>query len=302
MNYIQANTNGQLHDARSVSLAPLNRGFLYGDAVYEVWRSYGRVLFAWGEHWTRLQASAHALAMEIPWTQDFLFAQIKHTVRAFAEKMGNRGEVYVRLQIFRGEGAIGLDPALADEAGYIILVQPVPEITATAWAQGVSLSVGLNLKRNPIDSLSPAWKTGNYLNNLLSLREAKQRGADDVVILNHAGKITEASTSNIGFIRGQCFVTSPVSVGILAGITRQIILQQVATMASLEVKEELTTPADLPAMDECCLLSTTKDVQPVGRIDGGAFAVGENTVSRRLKQAFATYAADYASSHPELAL
>jgi len=62
--FVLANTCGRLHDAREASLSPLDRGFLYGDAVYEVWRSYGGTLFGMREHWQRLENSAAALGFE----------------------------------------------------------------------------------------------------------------------------------------------------------------------------------------------------------------------------------------------
>jgi branched-subunit amino acid aminotransferase/4-amino-4-deoxychorismate lyase len=183
--------------------------------------------------------------------------------------------------------------------GYVILVQRVPEISNEAWERGLSLSVSRQLKRNPIDALNPAWKTGNYLNNMQCLREAKGRGADDVVILNHRECVTESSTSNIAFIRDGCFLTTPLSAGLLAGITRQILLNSVASRAGLEVVERPLAPSDFSTMEECMLTSSTKDVQPVGRIDEIRFKVGEGTATRRLKRAFADYAFDYASRHPE---
>ena len=81
--YIQANTSGRLHDAREPSIAPLNRGFLYGDAVYEVWRSYHGVIFAWEEHWERLEQSARALTLALPLSEERLRAEIDRTVREF---------------------------------------------------------------------------------------------------------------------------------------------------------------------------------------------------------------------------
>ncbi len=300
MNFIQANTNGDLHDATRPSLSPLNRGFLYGDAVYEVWRSYHRSLFAWQEHWDRLAASASALGLELKWSDAEILEQVKKTVSAFTAQTGHDGDVYVRLQVYRGEGAIGLDTQLAETPGFIILVQPVPALSTAAWDHGLSLGVSRKFKRNPVDALNPAWKTGNYLNNLMCLREAKAGGADDAVILNHAGEVTEASTSNIGFIRDGCFITPPLDVGILAGITRKIIIDSVASSVGLAVEERRLTIEDLKSMNECMLTSSTKDVQPVGRIDDFPFEVGEGTVSRRLKLAFADYVRNYTSAHSEL--
>ncbi len=299
--YIQANTNGLLHPASEPSIAPLNRGFLYGDAIYEVWRTYHGVLFAWEEHWRRLRASARALHMDLEFTPEVILPEIRRTVAEFRARVAEPGELYVRLQITRGAGAIGLDVALADKANFIILVQPCPDLSQEKWKEGMRLSVATTLRRNPSQSLDPAWKTGNYLNNLLCLREARSRGADEVVILNIAGEVTEASVSNIAFVRRGGIVTPPLSAGILAGITRSLVLGEIASSAGLKAAEETIHPADFASMEECLLLSTTKDIVPVSEIDGIRFKLGPDTVSSRLKAAFARAARRYATAHPELA-
>ena len=300
--YIQANTGGRLHPASEPSISPLNRGFLYGDAIYEVWRTYHGVIFAWEEHWNRMRASAWALHMPLDFPPEKIFSEIRRTVVAYREKVPGSGELYIRLQITRGAGAIGLDIALADQSGFLLLVQPCPEIPHGKVSVGLRLSVANTLRRNPVQSLDPAWKTGNYLNNLLCLREARARGADDVVILNLAGEVAEASVSNIAFAREGRIVTPPLSAGILSGITRSLVLAGVAEDAGLNAAEETILPGDLGSMDECFLLSTTKDIVPVGAIDGFAFKVGPETVATRLKSAFGNFAHAYAAAHPELAL
>src|ERR1700712_5283831 len=112
--YIQANTNGRLHSANEPSVSPLNRGFLYGDAIYEVWRTYHGVIFAWEEHWRRLEQSAAALHLSLPLQPDSALAEIQRTVAAYRRICPGADELYIRLQITRGAGAIGLDIALAD--------------------------------------------------------------------------------------------------------------------------------------------------------------------------------------------
>ena len=298
--YIQANTNGRLHPASEPSISPLNRGFLYGDAIYEVWRTYGGVIFAWEEHWSRLEASSKALHMPLEFTPDQVLAEARRTVAQDRTNAPGDGELYIRLQVTRGAGAIGLDIALADQAHFIILVQPCPELAEAKWRSGLKLSIGKTLRRNPAECLDPAWKTGNYLNNLLCLREARARGADDVVILNLAGDVTEASVANIGFVRNGRILTPPLSAGILGGITRKLVLGGIAETAGIEARELPIRPADLSSMDECFLLSTTKDVVPVGEIDGVKFKVGPETVTARLKAAFGAAATAYAKMHPEL--
>jgi branched-subunit amino acid aminotransferase/4-amino-4-deoxychorismate lyase len=298
--YIQANTNGRLHDAREPAISPLNRGFLYGDAIYEVWRTYHGVIFAWEEHWRRLERSAAALYLALPFTAGQALVEIKRTVAAFFAAAAARPEVYIRLQITRGDGPIGLDPALAGRPDFTLLVQANPVWTAAQLTQGLHLSLATGLRRNPIASLNPAWKTGNYLNNILCLREARSRGADEVVIVNLAGEVTEAAVSNIAFVRAGEIITPPMEAGILGGITRQLLLEKIALAAGVPVREVAVRPDDFARMDECFLLSSTKDISAVATIDAVRFKIGDGTTTMRLKRAFADYARSAAGAHPGL--
>ncbi|MEN9661597.1 MAG: hypothetical protein RL324_546 [Verrucomicrobiota bacterium] len=300
--FIQANTNGRLHPAREASISPVNRGFLYGDAVYEVWRTYDGVIFAWEGHWRRLLGSAEALFMAVPFSEEKILAEIRRTVTAYRQAVPDAGELYVRLQLTRGEGSIGLDVALAEAPGFVILIQPCPLLAAAHLENGLRLSIARSLRRNPIQTLSPGWKTGNYLNNILCLREARQRGADEVLILNLDGEITEAAVSNIAFVRDGEVLTPPVEAGILAGITRACLLDAVAPALGVRVRETVLRPEDLPTMSECFLLSTTKDLVPVGTIDDTRFRTGAGTLTRKIKEGFARYAQAYAVGNPGLKL
>ena len=300
--YVQANTQGRLHPADEPSISPLNRGFLYGDAIYEVWRTYEGCVFAWDEHWQRLGRSAEALYFELPFSRDSILAEIKKTAAAFRAKTGSREELYVRLQISRGAGAIGLDTALAEEPNFVLLVQENKLYSPEKFRAGLTLSLARDLRRNSPDTLNPAWKTGNYLNNILCLREARSRGADEVVICNQQGQITEAAVSNIGFVRDGVVITQPMGAGILAGVTRRLLIERVAAAAGVQVIEQAITPAELAQVQECFLLSSTKDITPVARIDERSFQLRDGSVTLRLKQAFAEYVKTYIAAHPELRL
>jgi len=272
---------------------------LYGDAIYEVWRTYHGVVFAWQEHWDRLLRSAAALHIELTFTPEQIFREIRRAVEAYRVRTKDAGEIYIRLQVTRGAGAIGLDIALADQPDFVLLVQPCPETSAEKLRDGLRLSLATGLHRNPIAALNPAWKTGNYLNNILCLREARARGADEVVMLNLAGEVTEAAVSNIGFVRGGVVVTPPLDVGILGGITRSFLLTKIAAAAGLSAREESLRPADFASCEECFLLSSTKDVTPVAAIDETRFRVGPNTATARLKAAFGDFTRAYATANPK---
>jgi branched-chain amino acid aminotransferase len=298
--FVQANTNGRLHPAAEPSVSPLNRGFLYGDAIYEVWRTYHGVVFAWEEHWRRLERSAAALYLPLPWSQAEIWREVARTAAAYRAAAHDEGELYIRLQISRGGGAIGLDIALADRAEYVILVQPCPANSAETMRQGLRLTVATALRRNPTESLNPAWKTGNYLNNILCLREARARGADDVLMLNLRGEITEAATSNVALVRGGEVLTPPLAAGILGGITRALLLTPIAAEAGLTARECPLRIADVARGEECFLLSTTKGISAVGSVDETRFRVGADTVTARLQAAYAAYVQRSAAGHPTL--
>ena len=299
LHFIQANTNGRLHPATEPSVSPLNRGFLYGDAIYEVWRTYDNVIFAWEEHWSRLRASAEALYFPFPFEAGAMLGEIRRTVAGYRQNDKFSGDLYIRLQITRGGGPIGLDIALADRPDFVLLVQPCPEVPPEKVQSGLRLSLAASLRRNPAAALDPAWKTGNYLNNLLCLREARARGADEVLILNLAGEITEAAVSNVAFVRRGAVVTPPLAAGLLGGITRGLLLGAVAPAAGVAAAEGPVRPEDLAAMDECFLLSTTKGITPVAAVDAVAFKVGGDTVTARLRTAFADYVRTYTAGHPK---
>ena len=118
------------------------------------------IIFAWEEHWSRLRASAGSLHMKLEISPGQILSEIRRTVGAYRSAVPETGELYIRLQVTRGAGAIGLDIALADRSDFVLLVQPCPEIPLQKLSDGMRLSTALSLRRNPVESLDPAWKTG----------------------------------------------------------------------------------------------------------------------------------------------
>jgi branched-chain amino acid aminotransferase len=298
--YVQANTHGRLHDAREASLSPLDRGFLYGDAVYEVWRTYGGVLFGVDEHWTRLSASAEGLGLRLPMGLTELLQEIRRTVAAAREETKWPGEWYVRLQVSRGAGPIGLDPELAGpNAQWVLLVKPLADLTEAELFTGMRVALAPSVRRNDIRALPPSLKTGNYLNNVLALREALATGAQEVLMVNLAGRLTEGSVRNFWFVEGDTAFTPPLEEGLLAGVTRRILLEEVAPASGIKLREAALTPADLPRFSECFVTSTTQDVVPVATIGRQNFRLGADTLTLRLKKAFQAKVKHYEQMHPE---
>ncbi len=287
--YIQANSNRRLHDASLPSISPLDRGFLYGDSIYEVWRTVGDRVFAFTEHWERLERSGGAIGLTLPMTGPDGRLEMQRTLSAFREHTGWTGPCYIRLQISRGAGALGLDPDLAVDPAFIIYVKSLPALDPVQLEEGVSLHLARRFQRNARHAVDPGSKTGNYMNNLLGLQEARNAGADDVVMLNSEGEITEAATSNIFLVAGDRVVTPPLSSGILGGVTRHLLLYRITRPAGLQLAERRIRESEIGSFDECFLTSTTKDIVPVSSIGEHRYRTGMDSVTRRLKQAFADY-------------
>jgi branched-chain amino acid aminotransferase len=152
-------------------------------------------------------------------------------------------------------------------------------------------------RRNPPQALDPALKTGNYLNSVLALREAHDAGADDALLLDLRGRVTEGSTSNVFFVQDGIVVTPPLQVGILHGVTRAIVLE-LARAGGLIVREEPHGPEALAAADEVFLTSTIREVLAVttlvllGGREPSLRTVGDGKpgpITRRLHSAFRRY-------------
>lgn len=294
MAYIQANSNGRLHDAAQPSISPLDRGFLYGDSIYEVWRTCGDHVFAFVEHWERLERSAGAIGLDLPVTPARVLSEIARTVEAFRRETGWTGSCYIRLQISRGCGALGLDSTLADESRFYLYVQRLAPLSASHLEKGIRVHPARRFRRNLRTAVDPSSKTGNYMNNLLCLREARAGGADDVVMLNQAGEVTEAATANIFFVTGHRVVTPPISSGILGGVTRLLLFYRIKRPEAVQLIERRIMAEELGSFDECFLASTTRDVVPVSAVGEISYRTGSDSITRRLKSSFE----DYLQSHP----
>ena len=283
--FVLANTCGRLHDAREASFSPLDRGFLYGDAVYEVWRTYGGTLFGMREHWARLEHSAAALGFErLPFSIEEFVAQARRTAQEHRFLTRWEGDIYLRLQITRGGGPIGLDPALADEMHWVILVKALEEMAPAQLEKGYAMAVSSDIRRNAPQTVSPAYKTGNYLNNILGLREALAKGAQDVILLNLAGEVTESSVRNVWFVKGDTAYTPPLSAGILGGITRQILLRDFKGNPVLKLCERTIRAEEIAGFDSAFVSSTTQDIVPISSIDGRVLLCGKDCPALRLKE------------------
>lgn len=297
--YVQANTMGRIHDAREASLSPLDRGFLYGDAIYEVWRTYDKVLFAMESHWERLNRSAAGIGMTMPLTSESVMPEIRRTVDAWRAHTGMDSEVYVRLQVSRGAGEIGLNPTYSETPNWVILVKALHDLSPAALDKGYSVGISRSVRRNPRWALSPELKTGNYLNNIMGFADGLEQRRDEVLMLNGEGLLTEGTTRNIWLVLEDRVAGPRQEDGILGGVTRSILLTHAREFSTLPFTEEPLHEDMLSKAREAFFSSTTQDIQPVSCVDSIAFKTGPETITRSIKSRFREWIAEYTHSHPQ---
>ncbi|MCA8978246.1 MAG: aminotransferase class IV [Planctomycetes bacterium] len=253
------NLDGSILPESEAHIPVLDRGFLFGDSVYEVTRTRGLLPFAWPEHFERLRSSADAIQLDLDLAEAEVARRVAATLAA-----ADHGDSYVRIIVTRGTGTspnIGLDHAPGPPR-WVILVRPAPELSG----KPARLAIVQRL-RNDRRALDPATKSGNYLNNLLALAEARSQGATDCLMANADGNITEGATSNFFARIGGVWCTPPLQAGILAGVTRRLLLELLAELGE-RVDERNLLPADVRGAEELFLSSTLRDVAPVTHIDG----------------------------------
>jgi branched-chain amino acid aminotransferase len=253
-----ANLNGTIAETAQISV--LDRGFLYGDSVYEVVRTFQGRPFGLQEHLDRLRQSAAYLYIDIPWSDAAIQAEVDKTLAR-----AGWPESYVRIVVTRGaESFISLQPSADLRPNLLIVVSsisPEPVLSET----GLHVMVPQRL-RNSKRALDPAAKTGNYLNNILALLEAQQQGAEDALLLNERGEVTEATTSNIWIVRDGVVQTPPGEVGILQGITRQFLFQILAAQ-QIPYAETVLYPEDVTVAQEAFLSSSVRLLMPVRQVN-----------------------------------
>lgn len=293
-----ANVNGLITPAQDARISIFDRGFQYGDSIYEVTRTYEGVPFFLEEHFDRLENSAKLARMKITQTRQFLTDEIKRTVKESGAKSGE--DVFIRYTVTRGTGPLDLDPATAKQTSYVILVKEIPPWNPEFYKTGMVLAIPETLRNSP-RALDPNIKSGNYLNNILGVAEARNLGADDALMLSLDGKLTEASNSNVVFvIDGE--IRTPKheprsNTGNLRGLTRTLV-SELAARAGLKYSEVPLLPADIEKATECFVSSATREVMPVKAIllPGGKrkeFPLGGGICTGKLREQYAKYIREY---------
>ena len=273
---------GQILAPEEAKISVFDRGFLYGDSVYETVGTVRGRLFALDEHLDRLSRSAQSVALTLP-AREHIEKAVRDTVAA----AGNP-DSRVRIVVTRGIGQSGdLDPLSAQDPQLVIFVQPLNPPPPSLYEEGASVEI-VSITRNHAGPLDPAVKSGNYLNNVLAIGQARARrpGVHEAILCSADGFVAEGATSNVFAVVGGVLLTPALSVGILAGITRAKVLA-LARAAQIPCVETSFSPDDLRGAAEAFITSAARGVLPITQIDGIVVGAGRpGPVTLRVMEAY----------------
>jgi branched-chain amino acid aminotransferase len=262
------NIDGRIVSEQQASISVFDHGFLYGEGVYEVLRTYRKEPFLFEPHMTRLRQSADQIALSVPWTDAEMHASIASTIAA----SDIPDDAYVRILLTRGVGDLVYDPAACPNPTTVIIVKPHVDPPAAVYEDGVTIAL-VPIVRNHPASLNPRIKSNNLLNNALAMQQAYKRQAFEALMRNHRGELCECAQSNFFVVSAGVVRTAPLDAGLLAGVTRAFVLE-LARALGYRTREEALFEEDLASADEAFLTSTTREIVPVVRVDTQTIGAG----------------------------
>jgi branched-chain amino acid aminotransferase len=277
---IFASVDGTIVPGALARVSVLDNGFAFGDSVYETLRTVDGRPLRLASHLVRLRQSAERIGIAVPLPD----AELTARLRALLDRAGHR-DSFIRMIVTRGVGDISYNFDRVKGPTIVMVAKPFEAYPETHYTQGVRLAV-VSVRRNHRLALDPAIKSSNLLNSILAVREAQAKGAFEAILLNLDGEVAEGAGSNIFAVRTGRAITPPLSAGILAGVTREIVME-LAAEGGFAVREETLSVADLMSADEVFITSSLKDVMPVQTIDGQTIGAGRpGPVTQQIVEAF----------------
>jgi branched-chain amino acid aminotransferase len=264
--------NGKLVAEEEATVSIFDRGFLYGDGLFESLRVYRGKVFRWREHWERLTRGAEFLKIRIPFGMDDLAGHA-------AELIARNGlaEALLRITVSRGVGVRGYSPKGAEHPTVVMTLHPVIEDAGEltrAW-RVVTAS-----RRLPAGEALAEFKTCNKLAQVLARAEADAAGADEALVLNTDGDVVEGASSNLFWIADGTVCTPALLSGILAGVTRLVVLE-ICGKLGLRTAEARIKPVEFGRVEGAFVSLSTRGVIEIGEVDGQR--IGTSLLTGRIR-------------------
>jgi len=271
--------NGEIVGRDKAMVSAFDRGFLYGDGVFETMRSYEGVVFRLGDHLRRLSLSAEELRIDLPMPVE----KIAGAARKLIE-LNRLNDAYVRISLTRGEhtGSIALVGARA--ATLLIDCRPLRPYPVEWYVNGIRLATSMS--RRSRSALAPRHKSLSYIENILALNKAREEGAHEALILTEDGRICEGATSNIFWAAAGRICTAAPEANFLCGITRAVVVE-ICGRLGIEVDEGLFRPSELARADEVFITNSIMEIMPVAAVDARPIGNGPGKLTARLRQEYA---------------
>lgn len=263
--------DGRLVALSDAKVSVLDHGLVVGDGVFETLRVYRGVPFAWTRHLARLRASAEGLGLETPSA-----AALREAADAVLRANGLT-EARLRITVTGGVAPPGSGRGDGPSSAFLLAFPLEPaaasvDVVIAPWTRNEhGALVGL--------------KTISYAANVRALAYARERGAGEAIFANTKGDLCEATGSNVFLVRDGALSTPPPSAGCLSGVTRALLLELSHQLGIPTAERDMPVGA-LAQSDEAFLSSTTREVQPIGAIDGARLRSVGGPVSERLAAAF----------------
>ena len=261
--------NGTIAPADQAVVPVYDHGFVYGEGVYETLRTYNKVPFLYDRHMRRLRASAERLLLDVPYDDATMLRWIDQTVGA----AGPLDEAYIRILHTRGVGELNYDPKSTPAPTTVIIVKPFEAPAPRVFTDGIRISL-VDMLRNHPKSVNPIIKSNNLLNNALAMQMAYRSGAEEALMCNFRGELTECSQANFFMVRNDTVLTPKSEAGLLEGVTRGFVFE-IGRELGVAVREETLVPKDLESADEMFITSTTRELSPVVNVDGRGGGTGK---------------------------
>ena len=272
--------NGKFLDQADAKISVFDHGFLYGDGIFEGIRLYSGCIFRLEEHLERLEYSAKAILLDLPWTRKQISDATCESCRVNGLKDG-----YIRLIVSRGVGSLGLSPKSCATPQLIIIADKIQLYPPEFYEQGLKIITVPTRRCNPA-ALPPTIKSLNYLNNILAKIEAQNLGFHEAVMLNDQGYIAECTGDNLFLVHKGKLFTPPFSAGALSGITRGAVLD-IAKKLKMPVEEKNLTRYDAWIADEIFITGTAAEVVAIIEMDGRVIGTGKpGATTKKITAAF----------------
>lgn len=272
--------DGVFVEKEDAKISVFDHGLLYGDGIFEGIRVYKSCVYRLDEHLERLEYSAKAILLDMPWTRQEISDVVCESCRINGIRDG-----YIRLIVTRGVGSLGLSPNSCKRPSLICIADSIALYPKECYTEGLSI-VTVPTRRMGPAALNPGVKSLNYLNNIMAKIEAAQAGALEAIMLNDQGYVAECTGDNLFIVHKGKIYTPDAANGALRGITRQAVIDMAAKLG-YPLKEANLTRYEVWNADECFLTGTAAELIPVVKLDSRTIGDGKpGPVTRALHAAF----------------